>query len=793
MNLFGIAVLAQLAGVRQALPVLSFPEPGLDDTASYQGYQTRFFRDAARNTVQIYIDGKSGRVVHLWADSENSSAGFTVRTADGQPAVLRWQSNGAAASRYGRVRSLTYTIEADHPQIAIGWFLLGSMRVERDFQYWGRHREAFGGRFRLAELDSLLRSISRLRAVERREHLSLLKARDTLTLARRLAPTITLRSAGASWTATAVQPSIDGRDTMTVAIQADQRQVFATRAGDSLSLRARRRGTVTFDVTISTTGDALTPLSREEIFNDEFLAFLARAQRFASLAPLGDSSRIRARWLERQVSGVELLSSREKLMAGLPAYATYFGRDMLVSALVMRPVWRDEMSAFVVAAVLRKLSPSGQVSHEEALGGQATREAAAEYSELVRRYLDAERRGRNAESRVLLTRAGNVLRNHRRTRENYHMIDDELQLPILAARWLSDPDVAPERKRAFLADSSDGNGPRLYRLIHELALVSHMTLPYAANPVANNLISFAPRDTGWGSASWRDSGAGYAGGRYAMDINTIWAPHALESIMTIVKELRALRLPLGDPRGADSLFVRYARDTASLRRAIDSWWGASRHFVVRLGPDEVRSRVSARLAAMRPADRDYWTKVVASTGADRDSLVFLALALDREGQPIGVANSDPATALFLHGHESRAEILRDVRVFVRPFPVGLFIERVGSVVANDAYATPPIWSSFERDSYHGPRVIWGREINLFLAGLAGHINTTRDAAFGAELRNALVRVNAAAEASGFQSELWSYEVREGRVVPVRYGISSDVQLWSTTDLAVQFLLSRLRR
>ena len=33
----------------------------------------------------------------------------------------------------------------------------------------------------------------------------------------------------------------------------------------------------------------------------------------------------------------------------------------------------------------------------------------------------------------------------------------------------------------------------------------------------------------------------------------------------------------------------------------------------------------------------------------------------------------------------------------------------------------------------------------------------------------------------------------GRLVPMRYGISSDVQLWSTTDLAVEFLLSRLGR
>jgi hypothetical protein len=30
------------------------------------------------------------------------------------------------------------------------------------------------------------------------------------------------------------------------------------------------------------------------------------------------------------------------------------------------------------------------------------------------------------------------------------------------------------------------------------------------------------------------------------------------------------------------------------------------------------------------------------------------------------------------------------------------------------------------------------------------------------------------------------------MVPVRYGTGSDVQLWSTTDLAVAFALSRLR-
>ena len=56
-------------GPRAIPPVLSFPEPGLDDPAAYEGYRTRFWRDAAGNAVQVCIDARSGRVVMLWADA----------------------------------------------------------------------------------------------------------------------------------------------------------------------------------------------------------------------------------------------------------------------------------------------------------------------------------------------------------------------------------------------------------------------------------------------------------------------------------------------------------------------------------------------------------------------------------------------------------------------------------------------------------------------------------------------------------------------------------------------------
>jgi hypothetical protein len=356
------------------------------------------------------------------------------------------------------------------------------------------------------------------------------------------------------------------------------------------------------------------------------------------------------------------------------------------------------------------------------------------------------------------------------------------------------------------------------RLLRELALVSRMTEAYVARPIATNLVAFPRRDsTRCDSRSWRDSDAGYAGGCFAMDVNAIWAPHALVSIQRILATLGTLGVPMDSvTRGmpelqGDSPLGRYLRDPRSLQRAIEVWRGASRHFLVQLGPEEVRARVAARLAAMSDGERRYWSGLPSTAAAERDSLSFLALSLDVGGHPIGIANTDPATGLFLDASDPAAgaaagsspeSVLRDVRSFVRPYPAGLLIDRVGPVVANDAYAPPSVWPVFERDQYHGPKVVWGREVNLFLLGVSGRLGGAGAGADGVgrggganagELRDALRRVNAAVEGAGFKSELWSYEIRDGRLMPVRYGTGSDVQLWSTSDLAVRFAMYQLGR
>jgi hypothetical protein len=375
--------------------------------------------------------------------------------------------------------------------------------------------------------------------------------------------------------------------------------------------------------------------------------------------------------------------------------------------------------------------------------------------------------------------------------------------------------VTAARKKAFLLDSSDGRGPRISLLLRELNLVATLAAPYARDPVVQNLVGSPRTDsTHWRSVSWRDSNAGYANGRFAMDINAIWVPAALQAISEIIPTLKTIGL-LSEGRGAPGGVAGYTplndfvRDPLALQRATNNWRGASRHFVVSLTSEDLRARVQQKLQSLPADERSYWQGILTRTSADAQPLEFLAISLDSAGRPIPVVNTDPATWLLLRDSrdvsaEAVASVQRDVKAIVRPYPVGVFIDGLGPVVANDAYASPTVWDAFRRDTYHSPRVVWGREVNLILLGLANQITGATDSVGNARvktqegidyvdaMRAALMRTYLAVEASGLKhNELWSYEISGGRLRPIRYGASTDVQLWNVTDLAVQFVLKRL--
>ncbi len=775
MACLALLIAAQIARADTVPPYLAFPEPQLDDSAAYQGYETRVYRDTRRNAFQVYLKRSTGRVVHLWADALDESVGFSARDSAGHPAALQWRG-GATVTESQGTRTVAYSLEAPSP-VTLGLFLLGSMRVERDLQYAARDTLPLDATpYPRPELDTLIANLSRLPPPERTRQLGLLLARSVDDLRRRLAPSV-YRMPATRVTVQIAQPSFDAKSHLWLTLEGEP-GVTATLTRSTVTLRSARGGPVRFRVRVTTDAAALTPLGRAAIFNDDF-------RRFYDAVRADASHPERFRRLEREVRGMEVLCYSEKMMAGLPNFATYFGRDMLMTVLLMRPVWDASMPEHAIAGALRKLSPEGAVSHEEALGGQAIREHAAEYNRLVPA-------GKLAEAR-------RVLGDLQAVRENYIMVDANYQLPVVEAGYLSDARVPAERRRKFLLEQG-----RLGRLVANLAYVARHTAAYASDPVPTNLVSFPESEEGrWISASWRDSRDGYGGGRFAYDVNAIWAPNALASIGTILDAIRQLgitphALDSLAPAIHDSALATFVADRGALEHAVITWNGAVRHFQVVLGPDAVNARIEAKLRSLPADEQGYWDGVLATVAPPKqtDSLRFLAVSLDSAGRPIPIVNTDPAMRLLvvrLNPAEARAQ----VEPILRPYPFGLFVDGLGPVTANDAYASREIWDAFRADAYHSPTVVWGRDVNELLAGLAGQLASYGAGSSGGDaeawLRDALRQVNDAVERSGLRhAELWSYRIENGKLVPTRYGTSSDVQLWSLTDLAVQFLLNQPR-
>jgi len=778
-------------------PVLEFPQEGMDDPAKYQSYGTRFYKDSSGNSFQIYIDQKSGRVVNLWANAANESISFTVRAADGQPVSIQWASKIAVVSQNKNMRTVQYDLTIGSPSIQVGHTLLSSMRKERDFQYFKKHLQPFDAEpFHEDELKKLMANLESLPESVRKEHLQILKAKDVRELQSRLDPQRILHPLNGGWIATLSQISFDSKNHLGLELSVGNQQtadltknMIAFRSTDNTS-------PVQLTIKVSTDSGALTPLDHLKIFNAEFMKFYD-AQKAAK-----DPTRFK--WLDREVRGMELLSSEEKLMAGLPNFATYFGRDTMMSSLMMEPIWQGTMLEHAIGSVLNKLAPDGEASHEEALGGQAIKENADKYDKLIDEYLQ------NKNSAVL-DQAAATLKNLQRTNENYRMVDDDFQLPVLVGRYIKRTDLSNEQKRDFLLRESRQDVPFITLIVRNLIYVVKKANPYVESPIATNLVSFPYENGRYLSSSWRDSEVGYARGRFAMDVNTIWVPEALESINDIFSEFSKIGFDSADiesrvPEFRGTKLQSFVADSAKLRNAIEIWRNSVQHFKVHLDEEQIRKGVKAKLEWLPEIERNYWAGVLANTTTDKKDLDFLALSLDENGKPIPIVNTDTATLIFiedftdqiLQGKKTPEDVSAITYTFGAPYPVSLFVEGLGPLCANDTFASPEVWEMFKKDLYHSPRVVWGREVNLIMLGLLKQIDMAYDgdklkdeklSTYVADLRKALKKTMDAVEASGLKhNELWTYKIDEKGFLPVRYGTSSDVQLWNLTDLSVQYLL-----
>ncbi|HEU4960810.1 MAG TPA: hypothetical protein VFT56_10410 [Sphingomonas sp.] len=440
---------------------------------------------------------------------------------------------------------------------------------------------------------------------------------------------------------------------------------------------------------------------------------------------------------------LEFLSYREKYLAGSWRFDTYFGRDTLMSVRLLMPALQPGAVETGLRSVIERLSPAGEVAHEEDIG---------EFAILDHRKMD----GSNSDAPVY----------------DYKMIDGDFLLAPVARAWLVDDPRGRARATAFLAER-EGSTTVGARLMTNLRFVVDRATPFARDPELKHLIGLKP---GIPVGEWRDSNDGLGGGRYPYDVNAALVPAALDAARALYEAgLLAPYLKSGDNAAFDAL-----------PHTLRIWREQAPGFFAR-----TVTSADARAAITAYADKAGVPVKPALQALGTAPVRYNAIALDGDGSPVPIMHSDEGFAL-LFGHPSEAQLSTAIETITRPFPAGL-MTGAGMLVANPVFAPPALQAKFDSNAYHGT-VIWSWQQALAAAGLARQLQR-RDlsAATLASLRNAQTCLWRAIDAgkSMQNSELWSWTYADGHYRIVPFGASgADVdesnaaQLWSTVYLAL---------
>lgn len=485
-------------------------------------------------------------------------------------------------------------------------------------------------------------------------------------------------------------------------------------AGGRISAAAD--GTIGLRITGLTGETPLTPLAGDELLDDS-----------ASTDPAARNT-------------LAYLAYREKLLAGSWRFDTYFGRDTLISVRLLMPVLSATAVEDALDSVLVRLSPGGEVAHEEDIGEQAV--------------LDHMKAGGSRSATPVF---------------DYKMIDGDYLLAPVASDWLLDDARGRSRAAAFLARGAHGAA-----LVRNLRLVLTSAAAFGEDPARARLIGLKP---GYPVGEWRDSERGLGGGRYPYDVNAVLVPAAL----TAAARLEESGLLAPYLKTSDRALFAHAAHLAQIWRA-----RAPPLFEVTI-PNQA---AAAAVYSYATAEKVAALPAIAALGAD--DLHFHALALDGTGTPIPVLHSDEGFALLFADLDA-GSVDSAVTALMRPFPAGLMTE-VGLLVANPAFCGPVLQAQLSRNAYHGT-VVWSWQQALLAAGLARQLGRTdlpeavRARLAGAE-KSLWAAINATRSISN--SELWSWSFAERHYHVAPFGAAAAdadeanaAQLWSTVYLAVR--------
>ncbi|MBI4425426.1 MAG: hypothetical protein HY554_16975 [Elusimicrobia bacterium] len=697
-----------------------------------------FYRDAAVAAHAVVSRRGPERRIVVAFPAGNSGAGVwferSSASASGFEVEGRLEKAPAAGDWPAGVR---LRVRSGARELRVRRVLLGSVRELRDYA-----QGAFS--WREKALEEAARALEGRGADERR-------------LADWRRPRLSLSPKGAAWRREAIGSGAPYR----LALEPEEGTAVDFTEDGSVVLRGRS-GT-RFSVRAAAGYPPLEPIALQELLSEAGRACVARGD-----ARLSDS-----------LARLAFLSYREKLLAGSWQYLTYFGRDTLVTIHVLGRVLSLDVLEAGLRSVLDRLSDDGEVAHEEDIADQAA----------LRRLKEFASRGGAPDGAWV-----------DRPLYDYKMIDGEWLLPLAAADFAERADG--ERLRAFLAAPSARGETYGQALARGLARAVALARPYAearargegGRALARRLLRLKP---GLAVGDWRDSEAGLGHGRYPLSVNLLVAPALRASLSVLSRAAEA-----GSGLAVAELARQGGADAFSA--AAQAWDRAYEHFRSSWTLEEASGRLHRYLKTFPSRERSALEEVLVggvalgdflSGGPTpeplRQGLSFWALSLDEEGWPIAVESSDVAFALAESAlaPELAAEA---AKVLALPFPVGLATP-VGPLVANPAFSSrEEDYARFGRDRYHGT-VVWSWPAALARLALRRQLAS---APAGSPARRTLEEALRATEegekAVGAlrASELWTWRVERGKLVPAAFGAgagdeteSNAVQLWSTLNLA----------
>ena len=505
---------------------------------------------------------------------------------------------------------------------------------------------------------------------------------------------------------------------------------------------------------------------------------------------LSSSSKGLVTQMSDQTTSLSFLSYTEKLLAGAWRFLTYFGRDSMISALLMQPILSQgngsAMEAVLGAALERMNQSDGSVCHEETIGDYAT-------------WL-------HLQDNVTSTAPS----------YSYVMIDSDYYLPILMDRYLTQSAAGGSRASAFLSTPAGNVNPANKGLTYgQLLGINANKLMKIAGPFASQggqkVQNLAHLKSDQIVGQWRDSTYGIGGGRIPFDVNTALMPAALRAIASL-------------SRFNSSIFPSHPK-WSTLADSYALVWETHTlpFFEINLSPSKAKSRLQTFTKKST-----FYNGPSHSSSVTASSYTYYGISLDGYNglDVVDVQHSDTCFHLFLLNTTNDAQLTNLINATANsinlPFPAGLNTP-LGMLIANPAPGAEPVLTqNWTTGAYHGT-VVWSWQQAMMAKGLELQLgrcaipasagqpssaptkNTQKIPAFcgnKAVYNNVKTAYNTLwdlieANANEESTEVWSWTYNDGKyqiadlsTVPPPPGVGaqteSDIrQLWSLTFLAVK--------